>query len=112
MHDLVGEYGCDKHHKPNEWGDRVHLALYFKITVHHQRESGQELRQGRKLEADAEATEGSCLLLLAHTALFNLLSYRIQDHQPRDSTIYNGLGPPPISHKSRKCSTALRSARF
>jgi hypothetical protein len=26
--------------------------------------------------------------------LFSLLSYRTQDHQPRDSTTHNGLGPP------------------
>jgi hypothetical protein len=31
---------------------------------------------------------------LASPGLLNLLSYRIQDHQPRDDTIHNGLGPP------------------
>jgi hypothetical protein len=27
--------------------------------------------------------------------LFSLFSYRTQDHQPRDGTTHNGLGPPP-----------------
>jgi hypothetical protein len=31
---------------------------------------------------------------LAH-GLLNLLSYRTQDHQTRDGTTYNGLGPTP-----------------
>ena len=38
--------------------------VYFHIAVHHQKKSGQELKQGRNLEAgaDAEAMEGCCLL--------------------------------------------------
>jgi hypothetical protein len=32
---------------------------------------------------------------LASPGLFSLLSYRTQDHQPRDGNTYNGLGPPP-----------------
>ena len=40
------------------------FSLHFHIAVHHQRKSGQELTLGRNLEAgaDAEATEGCCLL--------------------------------------------------
>jgi hypothetical protein len=40
------------------------FTLYFHIVVHHQRKSGQELTQGRNLEAgvDAEAMEGCYLL--------------------------------------------------
>jgi hypothetical protein len=43
---------------------RVFFSLYFHIAVHHQRKSGQELTQGRNLEAgaDAEAMEGCYLL--------------------------------------------------
>jgi hypothetical protein len=39
-------------------------GLYFHITVHHQRKSGQELKQYRNLkaEADAETIEVCCLL--------------------------------------------------
>jgi hypothetical protein len=38
--------------------------LYFQIIIHHKRKSGEELTQGRNLEAgaDAEAMEGCCLL--------------------------------------------------
>jgi hypothetical protein len=32
---------------------------------------------------------------LVHHGLFNLLSYRTQDHQPRDGTTRNGLGLTP-----------------
>jgi len=32
---------------------------------------------------------------LASPGLLSLLSYRTQDHQPRDVTTHNGLGPPP-----------------
>jgi len=40
------------------------FSLHFHIPVHHQRKSGLELTQGRKLEAamDAEAMEECCLL--------------------------------------------------
>jgi hypothetical protein len=56
-----------------------------------------ELKQGWNLDvgADAEAMEGTAYWL-AHHGLLNLLSYRTQDHQPRDGTTYNGLGPPPL----------------
>ena len=48
-----------KHHSQNKLGqERVYL--HFHISGHHQRKSGQELEQGRNLEAgaDAEVTEG------------------------------------------------------
>jgi hypothetical protein len=32
---------------------------------------------------------------LVSPGLLSLLSYRTQDHQPRDGTTHNGLGPPP-----------------
>ena len=40
------------------------FSLHFHIAVHLQRKSGQELTQGRNLEAgaDADAMEGCCLL--------------------------------------------------
>jgi hypothetical protein len=50
---------------------------------------------------------------LAPYGLFSLLSYRTQDHQPRDGPAYNGLVPPTMGgaflHQSlmRKCPTAL-----
>jgi hypothetical protein len=45
--------------------ERVYLfSLHFHIALHHQRKSGQELKQVRNLEAGAgaEAMEGCCLL--------------------------------------------------
>ena len=58
--------------------------------------SGQELKQGRNLEAgaDAEAVEGAAYWLASH-GLLSLLSYRTQGHQPRVETTQNGLGLPP-----------------
>jgi hypothetical protein len=44
------------------WGGKGLFSLHFHIAVHHQRQSGQELKQGKNLEAraDAEALEGCC----------------------------------------------------
>jgi hypothetical protein len=44
------------------WGEKDLFGLHFHITVHHQRKLGQELKQGRNLEAgaDAEAIEECC----------------------------------------------------
>lgn len=33
---------------------------------------------------------------LAPHGWLNLLTYRAQDHQPRDDPALNGLGPPPL----------------
>ena len=48
----------------------IYLAINFHSTVHHQRKSGQEPKQGRNLEAgaeaeamEAEAMDGYCLLV-------------------------------------------------
>ena len=57
------------------WGGKGLFGLHFHITVHHQRKSGQELKQDRNLEtgADAESVEGcdlTGLLLAACSACF------------------------------------------
>ena len=46
------------------WGGEGLFGFHFHITVHRQRKSGQELKQGRNLEAgaDAEAMEKGHLL--------------------------------------------------
>jgi hypothetical protein len=82
------------------------FSLHFHVTVHHQRKSGQELTQDRNLEAgaDAEAMEGCCLL--ACFSWLAQLAYKIQDHQSRDGTTHNGLGPPLLDHQLRKLLTA------
>jgi hypothetical protein len=43
--------------------------------------------------ADAEAMEGT-VDWLAHHGLLGLLSYYIQDHQPRNGNTHDGLSPP------------------
>jgi hypothetical protein len=50
-------------------------------------------QEGRILEAEAdtEAMEGAAYWPAPH-GLLSLLSYRTQDHQPRDGNTHNGLG--------------------
>jgi hypothetical protein len=45
-------------------GEKGLFSLHFHTTVHHQRKSGQEVKQGQNLEAgaDEEAMEECCLL--------------------------------------------------
>jgi hypothetical protein len=45
---------------------------------------------------------------LALHGLLSLLSYRTQDHQPRDGTTHSGLGPPPLI---RKCPIGVLTAQ-
>ena len=75
------------------WGEKGLFGLCLH-TDSHGMKSGQELKQGRNLKAgaDAEAMERAAYWL-ASTGLLSLLSYRTQDHQPRDGTTHNGLGP-------------------
>jgi hypothetical protein len=73
------------------------FSLHFHIAVHHQRKSGLKLTQSRNLEAagaDAEAMEGAAYWI-ASSGLFSLLSYRTQDHQPREP---QWAGPFPLGH--------------
>ena len=57
----------------------------------------QELIQGRNLETgtDQQRPRRGAAHWLASPGLFNLFSYRTQDHQPRDGTTHNGLDSPP-----------------
>ena len=57
--------GATKHHKQATWEGKGLFCLGSHIIVHHWRKSGQELKQGRNLEAgaDAEAMEECCLLV-------------------------------------------------
>jgi len=70
------------------WGGGV-IYLHTHITVHHWGKSRQELKLGRSPNAMGDAAY--CLTAFG---LLGLLSYSIQDHQPRDGTTHNGLGPP------------------
>ena len=85
-----------KHCEKVNQGAKGYYGLYFHISVHYGRKLRQELKQGRNLEAgaDAEAMEGAAYWLPS-PGLFSLLSYRTQDYQPMDGTTHNGLDPPP-----------------
>jgi diadenosine tetraphosphate (Ap4A) HIT family hydrolase len=41
--------------KKASWGGKSLFGLHFHIIVHHEWKSGQELKQGRNLEAEADA---------------------------------------------------------
>jgi hypothetical protein len=47
------------------WGEKDSFHLHFHIAVHQQRKSGQELTQGRILEAGADTDRGPGGMLLA-----------------------------------------------
>jgi hypothetical protein len=62
---FLDSFAVVKHHdQTSSGGPQGLFSSHFHITVHDQRKSGQELTQGRDLEAgaDAEAMEGCCLL--------------------------------------------------
>lgn len=77
----------------------------FQIIVPHWWKSEQELKQGRILEAgaDAEILEAGADAEMIEDAAYwltlpdwlNLHSYRTQDCQDCDLTTHNGLGPSP-----------------
>lgn len=47
------------------------------------------------------------LYCLAHHGLLTLLSYKMQDHQPRDGMTHNGLGPPHQSLTEKNASPSF-----
>jgi hypothetical protein len=69
---------------------------FIQLTFPHCYSSLKEVRTGtqagQKAGADAEAMEG-CSLLAAFPGLISLLSYRIQDYQPREGLSQKGLFP-------------------
>ena len=67
----------------------------FHITVHHWNKSGQALKQGRNLEAAADAeTMKNVLHRLVPHELLSLLSYGTHGHQHSDGTTHSGLDLP------------------
>ena len=75
------------------WGRKGLFSLHFHITVHHHRKLGLELKQVRKQEL-MQRPWRDVPYWLPSPGLLSLLSYRTQNHQPRDSTT---LGPSPWS---------------
>lgn len=74
-------------------GTKVLFHLLIHITVYHQNQGAQELKQGRNLQTgtDVEAVDRCCIQ--ACLPLLCLFPSRPQAHQPRDGTTYNGQGP-------------------
>ena len=85
----------------------------IQLTLLNSCSSPKELKGGRNLEVrtDVEAMEGAAYWF-ASPGLLSLLSYRTQDHQPRDDSTHNCLGPPPPNYEIAlifslsKCLTA------
>jgi hypothetical protein len=67
------------------WGGKGLFSSHFHITVHHQRKSGQELKQDRNLEAgaDAEALERCCLLACSGCFLIEPRTTRLDIASPK-----------------------------
>jgi hypothetical protein len=68
--------------------ERVYSAYTFHIAVHHQMNSGLELRQVRKQEL-MQRSWRDVTYWLASSALLKSLYYRAQYYQPRDGTTHN-----------------------
>lgn len=94
-----------KHHDHSNWGGK---GLHFHL--HHPRKSVQEFKQGRNLEAgaNAEAMERCCSLDCFH-CLLSLL-FNNQNNQPRDDPHPLRAETSTISHLLRKCPTGLPKA--
>jgi hypothetical protein len=69
-------YSCTKHHvQEASWGGKGLFSLHFHIAVHHQKKSGQELTQGRNLEAGADGEAWRDAVLLACFSLLAQLAF-------------------------------------
>jgi hypothetical protein len=64
------------------------FCLYFHIFIPHQRKPGQELKQVRNQEAEADAEDLEACWFAPHY-LFSLLSDRTQGHLPRMVSWYH-----------------------
>ena len=96
-------YCCDKTPWPNEtWRENDFLDYACKDL-----RIGIQNRTGSQRQKLIQMPQRSVAYLLAPHGLFGLLSYRPQDHQPRDGSTHNGLYPPlPITNLKKKCPPA------
>ena len=67
-----------------EWIYLAHTCISLSVIGGSQEPGGRMQRPQR-----------SAANLLVPHSLFILLPYRTQDHQPKDGTIHNGVGPSP-----------------
>lgn len=81
--------------------ERVYFILYFISPIR-----GRQGRHSSQAGTAAEAMEESCYQLAPH-GLLSLLSYMVQDHQPRGSTSYRELGPPTPQSSRKQCLTEI-----
>lgn len=74
---------------------KEYIWLKLPYHCHHWIKSGEELKQGKNLEAeaDAEDIEGDAYRLTPKSK-FSLDFYRTQDNLPRGGHIHNGQGLP------------------
>jgi hypothetical protein len=80
-----------------EGGNKGLFSFHFHIDVHHQRKSGQELKQVRKQELMQRPWRDAANWL-ACLGLLTFLSYRTQEYQPRDGTTNHWAGPSHFDH--------------
>ena len=80
-----------KHHEEKQLRELMVYLAYTSYSYSPLRKSGQEHKQERILEeeADSEAMQWCCLLAL----ILRLLVFSIQNHQTKDGTTHNILGP-------------------
>ena len=87
-------YSYTKHHgQEASWGGKGLFSLHLHIAVHHQRNSGLELKQVRKQEL-MQRPWRDVTYWLASPGWLSLLSYRTQVYQPRNGTTPNGPSHP------------------
>jgi hypothetical protein len=85
-----------KHNDQRNLGRKGFIQLTLLPSCSSLKKSEQDLRQGRILEAgaDAEAMEGAAYWL-APLDWLSLHAYKTQDHKLRRGPIHTGLSPPP-----------------
>jgi len=87
-----------KHHNQMQVREEKVYSAYTSdhIIVHHQRKSAQELKKVWNLERELmQRPQRDAAYWLVSHGLLSLLSYRIQDHKPRDGAAHSGLSPNP-----------------
>ena len=77
------------------WGGKGLFSLHFHVAVHHQRKSGLEHKQVREQEL-MQRPWRDVTYWHASPGLLSLLSFKTQDHQPRDGPTLNG--PSQLDH--------------
>jgi hypothetical protein len=90
-----GFYSCTNIMTKKQLGRKGFIQLTIPYCCLSPRKSGLELKQVRKQEL-MQRPWRDVLYWLASPDLLSLLSYRTQDHQPRDGPTHKG--PFPLDH--------------